>query len=88
MCVAPFRMHCEGMTRGRRGPRSFLGARRYCDAGTAREEAVGARDLRSEYPYYTVGKLEILKLPRRLPQAGGRDFLAAKFHERTASAMA
>ncbi len=77
MCVS-LRMHCEGMTVDEAA--KFFEDQGYCDAGTAREEAVRAT-YDPEYLYYTVGKLEILKLRDDYRKQEGANFSLQKFHD-------
>ena len=77
MCVS-IRMHCEGMTVDEAA--KFFESQGYCDAGTAREEAVRAT-YDPEYLYYTVGKLEILKLRDDYRKQEGANFSQQKFHD-------
>ena len=76
LCVS-IRMHCQGMT-VEEGTK-FFEDNCYYEPKTARQEAIrGAFD--PEYLYYTLGKLEILKLREDYHKQEGADFSLEKFH--------
>jgi uncharacterized protein (DUF885 family) len=76
LCVS-IRMHCQGMT-VEEGTK-FFQDNCYYEQKPARQEAIrGAFD--PEYLYYTVGKLEILKLREDYRKQEGAKFNLEKFH--------
>jgi uncharacterized protein (DUF885 family) len=77
MCVS-IRMHCEGLTVDEAA--KFFEDQGYCDDGTAHDEAVRAI-YDPEYLYYTLGKLEMLKLRDDYHQQEGANFSPQKFHD-------
>jgi uncharacterized protein (DUF885 family) len=77
LCVS-IKMHCQGMT----VPEAtrFFQDNCYYELGPAHSEAMrGTFD--PEYLYYTLGKLEILKLREDYRQQEGADFSLKKFHD-------
>jgi uncharacterized protein (DUF885 family) len=77
MCVS-IKMHCQGMTVDEAA--KFFEDNCYYEPKPARSEAMrGTFD--PEYLYYTVGKLEILKLREDLRKQDGADFSLLKFHD-------
>jgi uncharacterized protein (DUF885 family) len=75
---ASIKMHCQGMTVDQAA--KFFEENCYYEAKPARQEAVrGSFD--PEYLYYTVGKLEILKLREDYRQEQGANFTLRKFHD-------
>lgn len=77
LCVS-IKMHCQGMTIEE--ATKFFEENCYYEHKTARQEAMrGAFD--PEYLYYTVGKLEFLKLREDYRRQQGRDFSLQKFHD-------
>ncbi len=78
LCVS-IRMHCQGMT-VEEGTK-FFQENCYYEEKSAHSEAMrGAYD--PEYLYYTVGKLEILKLREDFRRQEGGDFSLRTFHDR------
>jgi uncharacterized protein (DUF885 family) len=76
LCVS-IRMHCQGMTV--QEATKFFQDNCYYEQKTARQEAIrGAYD--PEYLYYTLGKLEILKLREDYRKQEGAKFTLEKFH--------
>jgi uncharacterized protein (DUF885 family) len=76
LCVS-IRMHCQGMTVDE--ATKFFEDNCYYEPKPAREEAVrGTFD--PEYLYYTLGKLEILKLREDYRKQQGAKFSLEKFH--------
>ena len=76
LCVS-IRMHCQGMTVEE--ATKFFQDNCYYEQKTARQEAIrGAFD--PEYLYYTLGKLEILKLREDYRKQEGAKFSLEKFH--------
>ena len=70
-------MHCQGMTVAE--ATKFFEDNCYYEHKTARQEALrGAYD--PEYLYYTLGKLEILKLREDYRNQEGQKFSLQKFH--------
>ncbi len=77
MCVS-IKMHCQGMTVEE--ATKFFQDNCYYESKPARSEAMrGTFD--PEYLYYTVGKLEILKLRDDYRKQEGGDFSLQKFHD-------
>lgn len=77
LCVS-IKMHCQGMT-VEEGTK-FFQDNCYYEPKPARQEAVrGTFD--PEYLYYTLGKLEILKLRKDYQQQEGERFTLQKFHD-------
>ena len=77
LCVS-IKMHCQGMTIDE--ATKFFEDNCYYEHKTARQEALrGAYD--PEYLYYTVGKLEILKLREDYRRQEGPNFSLKKFHD-------
>ena len=77
MCVS-IKMHCQGMTVDEAA--KFFEDNCYYEPKPARSEAMrGTFD--PEYLYYTVGKLEILKLREDVRKQDGADFSLQKFHD-------
>jgi uncharacterized protein (DUF885 family) len=77
LCVS-IQMHCQGMTIDQ-GTR-FFQDNCYYEAKTAHQEAVrGAFD--PEYLYYTLGKLEILKLREDFRRQEGAAYSLQRFHD-------
>ncbi len=77
LCVS-IRMHCQGMTVDE--ATRFFQDNCYYEQQPARQEALrGAYD--PEYLYYTLGKLEILKLREDYRKQQGADFSLEKFHD-------
>lgn len=77
MCTA-IRINCEGMTIPE--AEKFFADNCHCDAQTAHDEAVRAA-CDPECLYYTVGKLEILKLREDYRRQEGSAFSLEKFHD-------
>ena len=76
LCVS-LKMHCQGMTIEE--ATKFFEDNCYYEHKTARQEALrGAYD--PEYLYYTLGKLEILKLREDYRKQEGANFTLRKFH--------
>ncbi|MGO8929089.1 MAG: DUF885 domain-containing protein [Limisphaerales bacterium] len=76
LCVS-IRMHCQGMSVEE--ATQFFQHNCYYEEKTARQEAIrGAYD--PEYLYYTLGKLEILKLREDYRKQEGAKFTLQKFH--------
>ena len=76
LCVS-IRMHCQGMSIAE--ATRFFQDNCYYEQKTARQEAIrGAYD--PEYLYYTLGKLEILKLREDYRKQEGAGFTLQKFH--------
>jgi uncharacterized protein (DUF885 family) len=76
LCVS-IQMHCQGMTVEE--ATRFFQDNCYYEQKTARQEAIrGAYD--PEYLYYTLGKLEILKLREDYRKQEGAKFTLQKFH--------
>jgi uncharacterized protein (DUF885 family) len=76
LCVS-IKMHCQGM--GVEEATRFFQDNCYYEQKTARQEAIrGAYD--PEYLYYTLGKLEILKLREDYRQQQGAKFRLEEFH--------
>jgi len=76
LCVS-IRMHCQGMTVEE--STKFFQDNCYYEQKTARQEAIrGAYD--PEYLYYTLGKLEILKLREDYRRQQGAQFSLPAFH--------
>jgi len=76
LCVS-IRMHCQGMSVEE--ATKFFQDNCYYEQKTARQEAIrGAYD--PEYLYYTLGKLEILKLREDYRQQEGAKFTLQGFH--------
>jgi len=76
LCVS-IRMHCQGMTIDEAA--KFFQENCYYEPKPARQEAIrGAYD--PEYLYYTVGKLEILKLREDFRRQQGASFSLEQFH--------
>jgi uncharacterized protein (DUF885 family) len=76
LCVS-IKMHCQGMTVEE--ATKFVQDNCYYEQKTARQEATrGAYD--PEYLYYTLGKLEILKLREDYRKQEGAKFTLQKFH--------
>src|SRR6266581_3577148 len=76
LCVS-IKMHCQGMTVDE--ATKFFQDNCYYEAKPARQEAIrGTFD--PEYLYYTVGKLEILKLREDYRNQEGAKFSLQKFH--------
>jgi uncharacterized protein (DUF885 family) len=76
LCVS-IKMHCQGM--GVEEATRFFQDNCYYEQKTARQEAIrGAYD--PEYLYYTLGKLEILKLREDYRQQQGANFTLEEFH--------
>jgi uncharacterized protein (DUF885 family) len=77
LCVS-IKMHCQGMTVDE-GTR-FFQENCYYEAKPARQEAIrGAYD--PEYLYYTVGKMQILKLREDYRLQEGSRFSLQRFHD-------
>lgn len=77
LCVS-IQMHCQGMTVDQ--GTKFFQDNCYYEPKPARQEAVrGTFD--PEYLYYTVGKLEILKLREDYRKQEGNKFTLQKFHD-------
>ncbi len=77
LCVS-IKMHCDGMTIDE--ATKFFQDNCYYEAKTARQEAMrGAFD--PEYLYYTLGKLEFLKVREDYRKQEGKDFSLRKFHD-------
>ena len=77
LCVS-IRMHCQGMTIDE--GTKFFEDNCYYEPRTARQEALrGAYD--PEYLYYTLGKLEILKLREDYRTQEGANFSLQRFHD-------
>src|SRR6185436_10302344 len=77
LCVA-IQMHCQGMTVEQ--ATRFFQENCYYEEKPARQEAIrGTYD--PEYLYYTLGKLEILKLRRDYEQQEGTHFSLQHFHD-------
>ena len=77
LCVS-IRMHCQGM--GVEEATRFFQDNCYYEEKTARQEAIrGAFD--PEYLYYTLGKLEFLKLREDYRKQEGAKFSLQKFHD-------
>ena len=77
LCVS-IRMHCQGM--GVEEATRFFQDNCYYEEKTARQEAVrGTFD--PEYLYYTLGKLEFLKLREDYRKQEGAKFSLQKFHD-------
>ncbi|HEY5913955.1 MAG TPA: DUF885 domain-containing protein [Verrucomicrobiae bacterium] len=77
LCVS-VKMHCQGMTIDE--ATKFFQDNCYYEAKPARQEAIrGAYD--PEYLYYTLGKLEILKLRDDYRKQEGANFSLRKFHD-------
>ena len=76
LCVS-IKMHCQGMS-VEEGTK-FFQDNCYYEQKTARQEAIrGAYD--PEYLYYTLGKLEVLKLREDYRKQEGAKFTLEKFH--------
>jgi len=76
MCVS-IKMHCQGMTVDE--ATKFFHENCYYEEKPARQEAIrGTFD--PEYLYYTMGKLEILKLREDYRKQEGPRFTLEKFH--------
>jgi uncharacterized protein (DUF885 family) len=76
LCVS-LKLHCQGMTVDE--ATQFFEDNCYYEHKTARQEAIrGAYD--PEYLYYTLGKLEILKLREDYRKQEGANFTLSKFH--------
>ena len=76
-CVS-IRMHCQGMTVEE--ATRFFQDNCYYEEKAARQEAIrGAYD--PEYLYYTLGKLEILKLREDYRKQVGSNFTLKAFHD-------
>ena len=77
LCVS-IKMHCQGMTVEEAS--RFFQDNCYYEPKTARQEAIrGAYD--PEYLYYTLGKLEILKLREEYRKQEGARFSLRQFHD-------
>jgi uncharacterized protein (DUF885 family) len=77
LCVS-IQMHCQGMSVEE--ATRFFQANCYYEQKTARQEAIrGAYD--PEFLYYTLGKLEILKLREDYRKQEGAKFSLQKFHD-------
>jgi uncharacterized protein (DUF885 family) len=77
LCVS-IKMHCQGMTVDEAA--KFFEENCYYEPKTARSEAMrGTFD--PEYLYYTLGKLEILKLREDYRKQEGANFSLRKFHD-------
>jgi len=77
LCVS-IKMHCQGMTVNE--ATKFFQDNCYYEAKPARQEAIrGTFD--PEFLYYTVGKLEILKLREDYRRQEGDNFSLEKFHD-------
>ena len=77
LCVS-IQMHCQGMTVEE--ATRFFQANCYYEPKPARQEALrGAFD--PEYLYYTLGKLEFLKLREDYRKQEGKNFTLRKFHD-------
>ena len=77
LCVS-IKMHCQGMSVEE--ATRFFQDNCYYEQKTARQEAIrGAYD--PEYLYYTLGKLEILKLREDYRKQQGAKFTLQKFHD-------
>jgi hypothetical protein len=77
LCVS-IKMHCQGMTVDE--ATKFFMENCYYEAKPARQEAIrGTFD--PEFLYYTVGKLEILKLREDYRRQEGSNFTLQKFHD-------
>jgi uncharacterized protein (DUF885 family) len=77
LCVS-IKMHCQGMSVEE--ATRFFQDNCYYEQKTARQEAIrGAYD--PEYLYYTLGKLEILKLREDYRKQEGAEFTLQKFHD-------
>ncbi len=77
LCVS-IRMHCQGMSVEEAA--RFFQDNCYYEPKTARQEAIrGAYD--PEYLYYTLGKLEILKLREDYRKQEGSKFTLQQFHD-------
>jgi len=77
LCVS-IKMHCQGMTVD--DATKFFQDNCYYEPKPARQEALrGAYD--PEYLYYTLGKLQFLKLRRDYEQQEGANFSLKKFHD-------
>ena len=77
LCVS-IKMHCQGMTVDK--ATKFFKDNCYYEEKPARQEAIrGAFD--PEYLYYTVGKLQILKLREDYRKQEGKGFSLQKFHD-------
>ncbi len=77
LCVS-IKMHCQGMTVPEAA--RFFQDNCYYEAGPAHSEAMRAT-FDPEYLYYTLGKLEILKLREDYRQQEGPNFSLQKFHD-------
>jgi uncharacterized protein (DUF885 family) len=81
LCVS-VKMHCQGMNVDE--ATRFFVENCYYEEKPARQEAIrGTFD--PEYLYYTLGKLQILKLRRDYQKQEGADFTLKKFHDRMLS---
>jgi uncharacterized protein (DUF885 family) len=77
LCVA-IKMHCEGMTVDE--GTKFFQENCYYEEKPARQEAIrGTFD--PEYLYYTLGKLQLLKLRRDWEKQEGANYSLKKFHD-------
>jgi len=77
LCVS-IKMHCQGMTVD--DATKFFQENCYYEQKPARQEAIrGAFD--PEYLYYTIGKLEILKLRADYSKKEGSNYSLRKFHD-------
>ena len=77
LCVS-IKMHCQGMTVDE--ATKFFQENCYYEAKPSRQEAIrGAFD--PEFLYYTLGKLEILKLREDYKKQEGPQFSLKKFHD-------
>ena len=77
LCVS-IKTHCEGMSL--EDATRFFQENCYYEAKPARQEALrGTFD--PQYLYYTLGKLQILKLRHDYRQQEGRNFTLQKFHD-------
>jgi uncharacterized protein (DUF885 family) len=77
LCVS-IKMHCQGMTIAEAA--RFFQDNCYYEAGPAHSEAMRAT-FDPEYLYYTLGKLEILKLRDDYRKQEGPNFSLQKFHD-------
>jgi len=77
LCVS-IKMHCQGLSVEE--ATRFFQDNCYCEQKPARQEAIrGAYD--PEYLYYTLGKLEILKLREDYRRQEGTTFSLRRFHD-------
>jgi uncharacterized protein (DUF885 family) len=77
LCVS-IKMHCQGMTVDE-GTRFFQDNCYYAEKSAHEEAMRGAFD--PEYLYYTLGKLEFLKLREDYQKQEGANYSLRKFHD-------